>query len=225
MIPWKLWTSLPSLELWQAVALLVDIDPDSLTHHPNAWMAGPGRGPVLESRSFPSAAKREAFDKALLFAKRAATYGGPIALPRGYPPSAAGTADVALREVAAFFLGCDWPDIPAPMLALLTVEDSPQAALPTETELAPAAGAAARADEPAGIVSGWTPERRKTLLTKFRDLDGKRPAENGKKGKHGALAELVRKSGVDKDTLGLQLDRAIKEKADAGRWAQLNTAK
>ena len=156
MIPWKLWTSLPSVELWQAVALLLDIDPDSLAHHPSAWMAGPGRGPVLESRSFPSAAKREAFDNALSFAKRAATYGGPIALPRGYAPSDAGNAGVSLREVAAFFLGCDWPDIPAPLLALLSVEDSHRTGPTTETKAAPGTGAAARADEPAGIVSGGT---------------------------------------------------------------------
>ena len=89
---------------------------------------------------------------------------------------------------------------------------------------APPAGAAASTYEPAGNVKRWTLERRKALLAQFRAFDGKRPAENGKKGKRGALAALVRTSGVDKDTLGLQLDKAIKEKADAARWAQLNTA-
>ena len=129
-----------------------------------------------------------------------------------------------------------WPGLPpvptdSPLIHWLP-EWLPSAAARLETttaasptEPAPAGGAAPFAGEPAGVVKGWTPERRKKLLAKFRDLGGKRPAEKGKKGKHGALAALVRTASVDKDTLGQQLDTAIKEKANAALWEQLNPAK
>ena len=121
MIPWKLWTSAPELELWEAVALVLDIEPRSLEPSANGWMAGPGRGPFFTPRSFPSEAKRADFDSALSFAERAANAAGPIYLPTGL---AVGmnkrTAQVSLAEVVAYFIGCDWPDIPAPLLALLS---------------------------------------------------------------------------------------------------------
>ena len=90
------------------------------------------------------------------------------------------------------------------------------AAPPPPTTLNPAAGNATTA---------WTPLRRADLLKEFRALEGKRPSEPGKKGKRGALMELVRETAVDKDTLGAQLDKAIEEKKAADMWAQLNTAK
>jgi hypothetical protein len=84
----------------------------------------------------------------------------------------------------------------------------------------PAAGGPGEVDAADGR-KAWGPERRKALLAEFRALEGKRPTEAGKKGKHGALAALVRKSGVDKDTLAAQLDKAIEEKKGADAWAQL----
>ena len=72
--------------------------------------------------------------------------------------------------------------------------------------------------------TAWTPHRRADLLKEFRALEGKRPTETGKKGKRGALMELARKTGVDKDTLGEQLDKAIAEKKMTDMWTQL-TAK
>jgi len=109
-----------------------------------------------------------------------------------------------------------------PVAGLRWKVEAPQTE-PAEPE--PAAGAALCAGDRTEAAKRWTPERRKKLLEDFRDLDGKRPGEKGKKGKHGALAALVRKTSVDKDTLGLQLDTAIKEKASAALWEQLNPAK
>lgn len=117
-INWKLWLNLPQVALWEAVALLLNIDPRSLKHSPQGWMAGPGTDPHFEPGSFPSPAKLTTFDDAMLLAARAANYAGPIHLRTGL---AVGmnkrTALVALPEVVAFFVGCDWPDIPAPLLA------------------------------------------------------------------------------------------------------------
>ena len=121
MITWKLWARVPTVALWEAVALVLDIEPRSLEPSANGWMAGPGRGPFFTPRSFPSEAKRADFDKALSFAERAANAAGPIYLRTGL---AVGmnkrTAQVSLAEVVAYFIGCDWPDIPAPLLALVS---------------------------------------------------------------------------------------------------------
>lgn len=75
-----------------------------------------------------------------------------------------------------------------------------------------------------GRRAAWTPERRSELLNDFRALEGKRPSELGK-GKRGALMRLAEKSGVDKDSLADQLDKAIEEKRAADMWTQLNPAK
>jgi len=121
VITWKLWASVPTVALWEAVALVLEIEPRSLEHSPNGWMAGPGRVPIFVPRSFPSETKRADFDRALSFAERAANAAGPIHLRTGL---AVGmnrrTAQVSLAEVVAFFASCEWPDIPAPLLALVS---------------------------------------------------------------------------------------------------------
>lgn len=54
-------------------------------------------------------------------------------------------------------------------------------------------------------------EKRRELLRRFRDKEGRRDIEGKGKGKWGALASLVRETGIDKDTLGDMLDKAIEE--------------
>jgi len=121
MVAWKLWTGLPHVALWEAVALVMELDPRSLRPSQHGWMAGPSRGPIFEQRSFPSREKRQHFDDALDFAERAANAAGPIHLRIGL---ASGmnkrTAQVSLTEVVAFFVGVEWPDIPPPLLALVS---------------------------------------------------------------------------------------------------------
>ena len=137
---WKLWIGARKVELWQAAALVQGVDPDSLSRSRDSWMAGPGRGPFFEARSFPSEEKCVAFDEAFLFAKRAATYGGPISLPLGFPRTHTGSAAVSLREVVAYFVGCDWPDIPAPLLAMVPAVTKPTAQAEPSTVPAPVPG-------------------------------------------------------------------------------------
>lgn len=64
-------------------------------------------------------------------------------------------------------------------------------------------------------------QRRQTLLAMFRAEEGRRPSEGGKKGKRGALQRVVERTGIDKDTLGALLDKAIVEKRSADAFAQL----
>ena len=140
MITWKLWASAPTVALWEAVALVLEIDPRSLEHLRHGWMDGPGRGPFFEKRSFPSQAKREDFDTALTFAERAANAAGPIYLRTGL---AVGmnrrTAQVSLAEVVAFFVSCEWPNIPAPLLALLAPGPASAEPVPLVADIAPVA--------------------------------------------------------------------------------------
>ena len=121
MVAWKLWTSVPHVALWEAVALLLEIEPGSLKHHRDGWMAGPGRGPTFEPRSFPSREKLQRFDVALGFAERAANVAGPIHLRIEL---ASGMnkrkAQVSLPEVVAFFVSVEWPNVPPPLLALVS---------------------------------------------------------------------------------------------------------
>jgi len=115
-IDWPFWKAMRTVKLWQACALMVGLDPDRLKHHPQGWMAGPGSGPVFDSRSFSSAQAKDRLDKAMRLAATAVSYmEGPI-FPKGTPaPGSKGDKDVALSEVVAFFRSCEWPDIPEPL--------------------------------------------------------------------------------------------------------------
>lgn len=185
MVAWKLWTSVPHVALWEAVALVLGIEPSQLRHSPHGWMAGPGGGPMLEERSFPSRERHEAFQRALGFAERAANYSGPIHLRIGL---AAGmnkrTAQVSLAEVVAFFVSCDWPDIPAPLLAL--VESDADIPEPPQSKQLPAA-------DPMPAVNGakkWTPERLEELRT-YRKAHGTKAAAEWARISEARVRELL----------------------------------
>lgn len=60
---WEFWARLPCVRVWEACALSLNIDPDSMQHSPGGWMAGPGHGPIFEARSFPSREAEEQFSK------------------------------------------------------------------------------------------------------------------------------------------------------------------
>jgi hypothetical protein len=142
MLAWRLWTSVPTVALWEAVALVLGINPQSLRHQRDRWQAGPGPWPSFERRSFPSQAKRDAFANALSFAERAVNDAGPIHLraPLGWGRNRR-TAQVSLAEVVAFFVSCEWPDIPAPLLALVSAAGDtttpPVVPVPAAVEPAP----------------------------------------------------------------------------------------
>ena len=174
MITWQLWASVPTVALWEAVALVLEIEPRSLEHSPHGWMAGPGRGPSFKPRSFPSEVKREGFDSALSFAERAANAAGPIYLRIGLAQGMnKRTAQVSLAEVVAFFVSCDWPDIPAPLLALVSaaadITAPPAMPVPTAAEPLPQADDDAAHIEP---VARWQAQEQ-TILNKLRELGHK----------------------------------------------------
>ena len=116
---------MPHVALWEAVALVLNIDPLGLQHSPQAWMhSGMGRpdpGPIFLERSFSSAEKAKGFSDALKFAERAANVAGPIhlrtALAIGMNKR---KALVSLSEVVQFFVLCDWLDISPELLRLVS---------------------------------------------------------------------------------------------------------
>ena len=168
MVAWKLWTSVPHVGLWEAVALVLGIDPSQLRHSSHGWMAGPGRGPVLEERSFPSRESHEAFEQALSFAERAANYSGPIHLRIGLAQGMnKRTAQVSLAEVVAFFVSCEWPAIPAPLLALVAAA----ASTPADYAAEPVA-AAVPSIAPLGNATTPPPIETPDIADAFDGVDG-----------------------------------------------------
>lgn len=116
-INWKLWLNMPQVALWEGVALVQGIEPHGLRPLREGWMAGPGRGPFFEPRSFSTPGERKAFDDALLLADRAANHDGPPIHVRRLSANKR-TAMVSLAEVVAYFVGCNWEGIPEPLLEL-----------------------------------------------------------------------------------------------------------
>lgn len=104
-IDWQFWVAMPHVQLWQACALAVGLNPDKLKPHPQGWMAGSGAtsAVMLDPRSFPNEELRGRFEKALRLACAGVSYmDGPIR-PRGpLIPSHASRKDVLLSDVAMF---------------------------------------------------------------------------------------------------------------------------
>ena len=117
-IAWGMWLAVPKVALWEAVALVLGINPKALQFHSAGWAGGGTSGPFFEPTSFPNEWKREDFLNSLSFAKKATGYQSPIALPMGY--LASGSSDVALREVVAFFQNAGAEGIPAALQAALS---------------------------------------------------------------------------------------------------------
>lgn len=60
---WKYWRLMDEVMGWEAAALSLDIDPPSLTPHPQAWMAAPlGHRRLFTKDSFRSALEHADFD-------------------------------------------------------------------------------------------------------------------------------------------------------------------
>jgi len=64
-VDWDFWLHMPAVNVWQACALSLGIDPDKMKHCRNGWMAGPGSGPFFEASSFRSDEEKTKFYKRL----------------------------------------------------------------------------------------------------------------------------------------------------------------
>lgn len=118
-IDWHFWKAMRTVKLWQSCALVAGLDPDALKPHPQAWMAGPGSCPLFKAKSFPNQDMKAKFEKILRLAEPAVSYmTGPI-FPKGQlHPGSAGTKEVLLSDVVAFFVSVHWPEIPEALQSL-----------------------------------------------------------------------------------------------------------
>lgn len=64
-IDWEFWAHMPALQVWQACALSVGIEPDNLKPIAHGWMDGVGGDPIFEEKSFPSRDAKEGYSKRL----------------------------------------------------------------------------------------------------------------------------------------------------------------
>ena len=120
---WTLWLNLPKLKVWQAVALSLDIDPDSMKPSPHGWMSGPDGALSFIPASFAGDAQATEFDKRRRIA--AAQLAGRENADR---------AEVALRPFLDLAAGLGWPipdalrlpmaGVSEPLLALVSAPDS-----------------------------------------------------------------------------------------------------
>jgi hypothetical protein len=63
---WDFWVNMPEVELWQAPALSLGIDPEDLLFSRDGWMdGGSDAGPYFEKDSFPSDEIRKQYRKRL----------------------------------------------------------------------------------------------------------------------------------------------------------------
>lgn len=111
---WKFWLHMPEVKLWQAVALSMNIDPDSLKNHPQAWMSGNG-SLIFKEGSF-SSAQGEVFYKRLrlLVANKKVKSGfSPGTLSMETPHN----HGVRLSECFAWALSIGW-DLPPVLIAI-----------------------------------------------------------------------------------------------------------
>ena len=115
---WTLWLNLPKLKVWQAVALSLDIDPDSMKPSGHGWMSGPDGALSFMPASFADDAQATEFDKRRRIA--AAQLAGRENADR---------AEGALRPFLDLAAGLGWPipdalrlpmaEVSEPLLALL----------------------------------------------------------------------------------------------------------
>jgi hypothetical protein len=104
---------------WQACALSLNIDPDSLKPHPQGWMAGPGAGLFFTSDSFPSNDVEEKFEKRrrILRSNRWDRTIFTVPMQSG---SCLAPDEVLLSEFAAWGISIGWNDMPRELIAIAT---------------------------------------------------------------------------------------------------------
>jgi hypothetical protein len=131
---WGHWRHMPEVELWQACALTLNLEPDDLTFSRNDWMAGPGdHGPFIEAECFRDEEQQRTFQKRLRLLK------ANRHLREHFSPGTLNMAEshrggVRLAELAAWATGIGW-SLPAPLLAL--VPATPTIAKPPATRPMP----------------------------------------------------------------------------------------
>lgn len=126
-VDWDFWRNMPHAMAWQACALSLNIDPDSMKHSAHGWMAGPGRGPFFEPSSFPSRDVEDQFDKRLRLLSARITKFHLHSIIQGAPSH----CEIYLSEFAAWAVSeMKWDGLPPELVALTQKQDKQAGAAP-----------------------------------------------------------------------------------------------
>jgi hypothetical protein len=113
---WRFWTKIKAVKVWQAIVLSLDIDPDGMKHHPDAWMAGPGNGPIFEDRSFPSNAVKVEYGKRVRLLRSEIT--NPDYFYRHKINSNGALCEIYLRDFVKWAVTIDLGEMPPELVAM-----------------------------------------------------------------------------------------------------------
>lgn len=211
------------MDLQEAVALVRGIDPGKLDEPRlslddergwrvraslRTWGRLSGDLPPAEALEY---AALDAFEQALFIAyETSAEPGGPIAARRGQDFKRGKLLLVDLREVVSFFASGGWPDIPAPLLALVAVAD------------APVTGQTTAAGQTAGGAAGMPPETAKQRRARLLELHDVEVAAGRKLGAVNriAAAEKQTRPTADRSNIGKAIKKAREERADDRRGGE-----
>lgn len=158
---WREWISTPKVEVWQACALSLNIDPHSLKRR-DGYMSESGGSPYFEDNSFPSKAIREECNL-----RRRVLIANLRDDPKKFSltsSTASGYSEVRLSEFAAWALSIGW-DIPAELVAIAR-KHGEQASAPAAQNDAPVT--------PAKVSPGDTAEETPAERRAKLDITGER---------------------------------------------------
>jgi hypothetical protein len=128
---WRFWTKIKAVKVWQAIVLSLDIDPDGMKHHPDAWMAGPGNGPIFEDRSFPSNAVKVEYGKRVRLLRSAIT--NPDYFYIHKINSNGALCEIYLRDFVKWALAIDLGDMPPELVAMAKAPDKNSVSAPSSS--------------------------------------------------------------------------------------------
>lgn len=140
-IDWRYWRHMPKIKQWEACALSLNINPDNMKHHPQAWMAGPGSGPIFTDASFPNKAGQIEFDKRVRLLDASLFSSGYFTAVNNLVRGGRHLATVNLQEFAAWGLHVEFDDMPPELVAIAetkaasTLMPEPQATTPSPASL------------------------------------------------------------------------------------------
>ena len=154
-IDWRYWRHMPEIRQWEACALSLNINPDNMKHHPQAWMAGPGNGPIFTDASFPSGVVQIEFDKRVRLLGASLFSSGYFTAVNNLVMGGRHLATVNPGEFAAWALHVELEAMPPELVAMAATATTVPVLTPAQTAATPV------------VVSGkkWTDEKLTELKT------------------------------------------------------------
>lgn len=138
-IDWRYWRISPEIQQWEACALSLGLNPESMRRHPQAWMAEPSAGPIFTNSSFPNREAETEFKKRQRLLEASVFTSGFFPTVRGLVMGARWKATIRLNEFATWMAHIGL-DMPPELYTLHEPASKPQATPPSEP-VTPAAAA------------------------------------------------------------------------------------